>query len=562
MKINVSLVAVAAVAILLPRAFTPAHLEAAPPIPAGAALAGTVGSAEEPNMGGVLVNAKKDGTNITLTVVSDEQGRYAFPASRLEPGHYTLSVRAGGYDLQGPAAVDVDGQKPAAADLKLQKTRNLAGQLTNAEWLASFPGTEQQKASVRFCTHCHTLERVARSSHDSEEFMQVIDRMFHYTPESFPLMVQPPAAERIGGGELNEGQLQQREETRRKQAEYLATLNLSSASQWSYQLKTFPRPSGRAARVLITQYDLPKRTNQPHDVIVDSQGMVWWASFGEPILAKMDPKTGKMTQYPIPVLKKNTVFGILDLEFDKDENVWMAMTFQAAVAKFDRKTETFQVYKLPPDMDADYREITFADPTHSDVDGKVWINDSGSYTVLRLDIKTGKFEVFEPFKIPRPNVYQVLSDKENNGWFNVMGREDIGRVDAKTGKISIFATPTPHSAPRRGSLDAQGRIWFAENRGNKIGMFDPRTEKFQEWATPPGYFPYDVVTDKNGEAWAVSEFTDQVLRLNPKTGEMVAYLLPRETNMRRAWVDNSTTPVTFWVGNNHGASIVKLEPLD
>jgi hypothetical protein len=28
------------------------------------------------------------------------------------------------------------------------------------------------------------------------------------------------------------------------------------------------------------------------------------------------------------------------------------------------------------------------------------------------------------------------------------------------------------------------------------------------------------------------------------------------------FVDNSTTPVTFWVGNNHGASIVKLEPLN
>jgi hypothetical protein len=28
------------------------------------------------------------------------------------------------------------------------------------------------------------------------------------------------------------------------------------------------------------------------------------------------------------------------------------------------------------------------------------------------------------------------------------------------------------------------------------------------------------------------------------------------------FVDDSTTPVTFWVGNNHGASIVKLEPLD
>jgi len=27
-------------------------------------------------------------------------------------------------------------------------------------------------------------------------------------------------------------------------------------------------------------------------------------------------------------------------------------------------------------------------------------------------------------------------------------------------------------------------------------------------------------------------------------------------------VDNTTTPVTFWTGSNHGASIVKVEPLD
>jgi hypothetical protein len=28
------------------------------------------------------------------------------------------------------------------------------------------------------------------------------------------------------------------------------------------------------------------------------------------------------------------------------------------------------------------------------------------------------------------------------------------------------------------------------------------------------------------------------------------------------FVDNSTNPPTFWVGSNHGASIVKVEPLD
>jgi virginiamycin B lyase len=28
------------------------------------------------------------------------------------------------------------------------------------------------------------------------------------------------------------------------------------------------------------------------------------------------------------------------------------------------------------------------------------------------------------------------------------------------------------------------------------------------------------------------------------------------------FVDNSTRPVTFWVGSNHDHRIVKLEPLD
>jgi hypothetical protein len=36
----------------------------------------------------------------------------------------------------------------------------------------------------------------------------------------------------------------------------------------------------------------------------------------------------------------------------------------------------------------------------------------------------------------------------------------------------------------------------------------------------------------------------------------------KETNIRRVFVDNTTSPVTFWVGSNHGASILKLEPLD
>ena len=74
--------------------------------------------------------------------------------------------------------------------------------------------------------------------------------------------------------------------------------------------------------------------------------------------------------------------------------------------------------------------------------------------------------------------------------------------------------------------------------------------------------PYDVVIDRNGELWSGSMLSDRVLRLDPRSGRSIEYLLPRETNIRKVFVDNTTTPVTFWAGNNHGASIVKLEPID
>jgi hypothetical protein len=65
-----------------------------------AALSGQVLSAEEGPMEGVLVSAKRDGSNITVTVVSDQKGEYRFPGGRLDPGHYAVSIRAADYDRE------------------------------------------------------------------------------------------------------------------------------------------------------------------------------------------------------------------------------------------------------------------------------------------------------------------------------------------------------------------------------------------------------------------------------------------------------------------------------
>jgi streptogramin lyase len=236
------------------------------------------------------------------------------------------------------------------------------------------------------------------------------------------------------------------------------------------------------------------------------------------------------------------------------------MQFQGGVAKFDQKTGKFQTWSLPPELNGDYVQINQVSPEHHKVDGKVWLQDAGTYNVLRLDERSGKYEVFEAFKVPRPNIYDVISDPQNNVYFTVYGRGDIGRIDAKTGRISC---PRRRRRPRRDAAcwtpqAASGSEESGES--HRHVRHDNRALRGVDGAQRESW--PDVTSDKNGDAWAGGEFSDRVLRLSPKSGEIVEYLLPRFTNIRRVFVDNKTTRPTFWVGNNHGASIVKLEPLD
>ncbi len=125
-------------------------------------------------------------------------------------------------------------------------------------------------------------------------------------------------------------------------------------------------------------------------------------------------------------------------------------------------------------------------------------------------------------------------------------------------KVTRFATPTPNSGPRRGHVDSQDRLWFAEYRGNNIGMFDTKTDQFKEYAAPtPWTNPYDAVLDNAGYAWAGGMSNDHVVRVNTKSGETTDYLLPRTTNVRRVNVDNSTNPANIlgWATNLGGGRL-------
>ena len=524
-------------------------------------LTGRVSSNEEGAMEGVLVSAKKDGATITTTVVTDAQGRYSFPAARIEPGKYSISIRAVGYKLDGPKTVDVPAGTIGTADLKLSKVKNLVPQLSNGEWLLSLPGADKQKAFLTLCVGCHTLQRVLTSNHDAAEFEQVFLRMARYSPGSTPTHPQPLLPGPRGERPAVTG------EAAKAAAEFLASVSLGNSEVAEYPIKTLPRPKGRSTKVAITEYDLPRRNALPHDVIVDRDGKVWYSDFGAQVVGVMDPKTGATKDIAIPVVRADQPKGGLDIEFDPDGNLWLAMMYQAAIAMIDRKTHEVSVFPFPDEWISTSAQASMVSPTHSDVDGKVWTNNQEDHSSYRLDLASGKFENLGPAKTPdgkQIRAYGMPSDEQNNLYQLEFGGGHIGRRDAKTREVTVWPTSGALTRPRRGRVDEQNRLWFAEYGGNAIGMFDPKTGAIKEWQMPtPWSAPYDVVAVKNGaEAWTGSMLADQVSRIDTATGEVVDYLLPRTTNIRRVFVDSSAERPVLWIGSNHGASIVKVEPLD
>jgi streptogramin lyase len=521
---------------------------------AGAALTGQVSSAEEGNMEGVVVSAKKPGSTVMVSVTTDAQGRYTFPEGRLDPGQYNLAIRAVGYDISAPTAATVTASG-ATADIKLQKTKNLASQLTNAEWMISIPGTEDQKAQLLNCTSCHTLERIVRSTHDSDEFTQVISRMAGYGAVSQPIKPQRMLdLERSGAPEQY-----------RKMADYLATINLSTTDKWKYDLKTLPRPTGRSTRAIVTEYTMPRSVIEPHDVIA-RDGVVWYSDFGNQFISKFDPKTLQLVEYPVKKFKENAPEGNLSIDFDTKGTIWFDTMYQGSLGNLDPKTGEIKYYPLDPKWNDVKVQLNFTG-LHHEIDGKVWTKSVGTQDIFRVDLASGTWEKFHPTDEivggSKYGIYQVASDSQNNLWMAEFTEGHLGKIDAKTLKVTWYAPPTPHARLRRMVIDDKDQIMVTEYRGNKIAVFDPKTEKFTEYALPTQYTsPYRATFDHNGEIWTGGMATDRVVRFDPKAGKSVEYLMPKDTNMRTVFVDNTTSPVTFWVGSNHDAGLVKVEPLD
>ena len=543
------------------------------------ALEGTVRTAGAGKLEGVVVTARREGANFSVSVVSDAKGKYAFPRTHLASGKYDLKIRAVGYEIPAAASANVVAGKTAKQDLSLDKAKNLGDQLSSMEWAMSMPGTEEQKDKLVYtalsCAYCHSYKRMLKSKHTPEQWVAVIKRMQSYYPDG---TASSDDGRGRGQREVEYGDslgnpTQPRKErppvqgapwsgfTGMQLPEYLATINLSGGkTTWDFPLKTLPLPKGKSTRVVVTEWDMPRRDTVPHDSDVDSKGNFWYTDESRQFVGMLDPKTNSITEYPLPPVPANAVPGARDVVVDKEGNVWFSLRIAdgaSVVGKFEPKTQKYT------QVDGAYGQFLGLGG-----DGKLW---TGTTIFRRIDPAAMKVDASIDWgkspnypKNARIGCYQLQADSKGNPWCTGYFGSFIIGADAKTGESKFFPTPKPASMPRRNRMDAQDRIWFAEYTGDRLGMFDTKTEKFQEWDIPDKYAtPYSAsIQDAKGRAYVSSNMSERVYRVDTKTGEVATYQMPGNFDSKKITIDPSTARPVVWMANTRSARIVRVEPLD
>jgi streptogramin lyase len=422
----------------------------------------------------------------------------------------------------------------------LPPTKPIMAQMTGTEWLMSLSGTgEDKRLLATNCNWCHSYQQIFRNRYDEHGWTQIVNRMTHGAGS--PLILMRP------NGRFNdalEAQL----------VRWLATVRGPDAPDPSFL--PLPRPRGRQTHVVITEYELPRLEMATHDVSGDAQGNIWYSTHRSSFVGKLDPKTGKVTEYHVPLPDKDALPGTHWIHVDRNGTVWGSENWAHNIWRFDPKTEEFTKvhWNVREPINAPMGGNYALDP-----EGFIW--KARNNAVTKVDPKTGEEVRNLPTKKFAATYGSAMSADGRYFGGGAWPRDGVIVADTKTGEVFEPDT-SPNSGPARGEFDPQGNYW-AGARGGGLVKFDIQKKRVFEYSAPTPFTAfYTARPDKNGEVWAGESHSGRYARFNPKTEQWTEYVLPEPYGFdRESWVDNSTDPVTVWY-TDHDGWIARLQPLD
>jgi virginiamycin B lyase len=460
---------------------------------------------------GAFVQAVNAQTHITISVLSDKQGRYR--VENLPAGEYQVRVRAVGLTADPRSAVNLSADQNASFEFALQKGTVRWSDLNLYQGKKLMPEGKGKETLSTNCFICHGFQtRMSSVRRDEAGWRDRVD----YMRQSMAFQL----SERINDEKANE------------LVSYLnSTFGQDSAVPRSPAdlpgYKDTVRPfSDEAMNIVYVEYDVSGSKGLPWSASPDKDGNFWMPYYGRGNeVARLNPKTGEVKHFLLPFEETAGVHSVVRAS---DGMVYFTEFALNKLAKLDPNTGKITEFPDPftmPDRRADKHTVRV------DAKGNLW--SSGS-PLSKYDQETGKYTHF----MEVPSSYGITFDKDGNVWFCVLQKDGkIGRIDAKTEKVTQWSPPT-QGTPQRLAIDSDGIVWFGERTGHKIGRFDPKTQTFKEFPLPgPSASPYAITVDKRG-VWYASTDQDLIGRLDPNTGKVIEYPFPHsEAMMREFFID-------------------------
>jgi len=496
---------------------------------------------------GMMVQLVSHKNAIRTTVYSDRDGRFEFP--ELSTGWYVLRIaRPLEFRPYQKDSVWIEGA-PQLEEIALERmyqgeflppTPEILAQLSDSEWLFNLPGTAQEKKLFADAcgSGCHTWHQSLRNRFDEHGWELMVTRMTTYATR---LLI-----EQRNDGETGFGKT---DEERKVILKFLQRVR-GPNSEWP-PMKSYPRPRGEATRVVVTEYELPHFDARPHDVVGDAQGNIWFTSNRNPYVGKLDPRSGVVKEYPVPITPgKHTGSHWMDVA--KDGTIYFTETWSNNLVHLDPRTG--EMTKMPG----------MGGNKGLAPDGYIWGTCGGGF-ICKFDPKTAK--PIEKFPLKRSRG-TYGNDVSADGRYFAGGtpwQKDFDGVvwmDIQTKEIYEVDTPSGAGDPSRGGIDPEGNAWIG-GRGGTLSEFDHKTHQVREFFPPTPYLTfYEAKPDKNGEVWAGAQRGGRMVRYNPKTDRWIEYQFPEPISLDwRTWVDNSTNPVSAWYGEHNGY-LVHVQPLE
>src|SRR5437588_3252711 len=471
-----------------------------------ASVTGTVkGPDGDPYMG-AFVQAKNQPNNVLVSVLPDKQGRYRIDS--LPAGSYQIQIRAIGCKAEPQSGVKLAGDQKASFDFAWQPGTVRWSDVSLYQGRKLLPEGKGKGALTSNCVVCNDCVNGMSSTPRTEAGW-----LYRINYMRMDMWWQLPRFDDDKDDAV---------------VSYLShmfgndpTAPRSPADLPGYK-ETVRSFREEAMGIAYVEYDVSGSKGLPWSAAPDKDGNLWMPYYGRGNeVARLNPNTAEMKRFLLPFEESAGVHSSVPTP---EGTVWFTEFALNRIAKLDPQTGKITEYQDSGDVPG---ERPSKHTARVDAQGNVWTSGS---PVTEFDPKTGKFTHF----MDAPSSYGITFDKEGNVWFCVLKTDGtIGKIDAKTGKVRHWSPPT-HGMPQRLDLDSNGIVYFSERQGSKIGRFDPKTETFKEYPLPgPAGTPYAIAVDKDDTVWYNSNDQDTIGRLDPNTGKIVEYPFPQSDGLMR-----------------------------